>query len=312
MRLSQLAQKLGLEHQGADCELKGVAPAEEAQPGDLSFLVDRKRRHLTAEAFITTRELARELDKPCLISRSPAVDFGRAAQLFGRQVMTLHGRHPTAMVDPSAFLEEGVALGAHVVIGPGVHVGPDTVVHAGAVIHERSEIGARCVIHGNVVIGGDGFGFESVEGRHTRIPHLGIVRIGDDVEIGACTTIDRARFGETVVGDGTKIDNLVQVGHNVRIGKHCLIMAQVGLAGSVRVEDGVIIAGQSGVVPHVTIGAGAMIAASTGVAGDVPARTVWSGWWGQEHRQNLEQLSALRKLPALMKQVQAFLKKQGA
>lgn len=318
MRLVELAQKLGLEPPKKDVEITGVAPLETAGPGDLSFAI--KRKFLTplsssaprAAALMIPAELAPllEEDRPYLISPAPALHVARAATLMGRKTLEIQGIHPSAIVDPTAHLAPGVALGPRVVIDAGVVIGENSIIHAGAIIHQRCQIGARCVIGSNSVIGFDGFGYEFVAGRHQKIPHLGIVRLEDDVEIGANTTVDRARFGETRIGAGTKIDNQVQIAHNVEIGRHCILISQVGIAGSCRVGDGVIIAGQSGVVPHRTVGPGAIIAGATGVASDVPAGTRWSGYWGQPHRESLTQMMAVRALPAFMKTVKAFMKEQ--
>ncbi|MBF0627408.1 MAG: UDP-3-O-(3-hydroxymyristoyl)glucosamine N-acyltransferase [Magnetococcales bacterium] len=315
MKLTELARSLGLELRGAEVEIHGVAPLERAEAGDLSFVVARRwlNEPCNASAVLVPSELAEEAVKlgvPLLVSRTPALDAGRAGLLLGGRVLQVSGLHPSAVIDPTARLAEGVMVGPRAVIGAEVVIGAQSVIHAGAVIHDRSVIGARCVIKANAVIGGDGFGFEYVDGAHQRIPHLGIVRIGDDVEVGSCTTIDRARFGETVIGSGTRIDNLVQIAHNVQIGRACVIVGQVGIAGSCRIEDGVVLAGQAGVVPHVTIGRGARVAASTGVAVDVPSGATWSGWWGEPHRENLAQINALRKLPAFMRTVRAFMKGQ--
>ncbi|MBF0293835.1 MAG: UDP-3-O-(3-hydroxymyristoyl)glucosamine N-acyltransferase [Magnetococcales bacterium] len=313
MQLTELARRLQLEPPGAEVEIGGVAPLESAGPGDLSFAVGRKwlAGATRAAALLVPPDLAetaREMTGlPLLISRAPALDAGRAALLLGGRALQVTGIHPTAVIDPSARLGEGVSVGPLAVIGAGTVIGPDCTIHAGAVIHERCVIGARCVIQANAVIGGDGFGYETFGGAHHRIPHLGIVRIGNDVEIGSGTTIDRARFGETSVGDGTKIDNLVQIAHNVTIGRACIIVSQVGIAGSCRIEDGVVLAGQAGLVPHVTVGRGARVAAATGVAVDVPPGAAWSGWWGGPHRENLSQINALRKLPEFMKAVRAFM-----
>ncbi len=317
MKLTTLATQLGLAPPTQDREITGVAPLAEAGPHDLSFINERKwidkvkTGDYAAAAFLIPPELAPLLsaDFPHLITPTPALHVGLAAMLLGRRTLTLQGIHPTASIDPTAQLGPGVAIGPLVVIEAEVIIGADTVIHAGAVIHERCTIGARCIIGSNSVIGFDGFGYEYFAGRHQKIPHLGTVRIEDEVEIGANTTIDRGRFGATRIGTGTKIDNQVQIAHNVDIGRHCLIVAQVGIAGSARIEDGAVLGGQVGIVPHVTIGRGARVAASTGVAGDVPAGVTWSGWWGQSHRDNLAQITALRGLPAFMKKVQAFMKK---
>lgn len=314
MKLTELAQCLALELLGGDADISGVAPLEKAGLGDLSFVVARKwlAGSHQATALLVPPDLAEvareEVGVPVLVSQAPALDAGQAALLLGGRVLSMTGIHPSAVIDASAQLGAGVSVGALAVIGARVIIGPDSVIFPGAVIHEGSVLGARCVVHSNAVIGGDGFGFEVVAGVHRKIPHLGIVRIEDDVEIGSGTTIDRARFGETFIGAGTKIDNLVQIAHNVYIGRSCLIVSQVGIAGSCRIEDGVVLAGQAGLVPHVTIGRGARVAAATGVAGDVPTGATWSGWWGGPHRENLAQINAIRKLPEFMKIVRAFMK----
>ncbi|MBF0164550.1 MAG: UDP-3-O-(3-hydroxymyristoyl)glucosamine N-acyltransferase [Magnetococcales bacterium] len=314
MKLHALADRLGLESRGGDVGIDTVAPVESAGAGALTFVTARKwlAEVKGASALLVPPELVEEATSepglPLLISRAPALDAGRVGLLLGQRELQLRGVHPSAVIDPSAQLGAGVAVGPLAVIGAGVVIGADSVIHAGVVIHDGSLIGARCVIHANAVIGGEGFGFEYVDGAHRKIPHLGIVRIEDDVEVGANTTVDRARFGETRIGAGTKIDNLVQIAHNVHIGRACLIISQVGIAGSCRIEDGVVLAGQAGLVPHVTVGRGARVGAATGVAVDVPAGATWSGWWGGPHRENLAQINAMRKLPEFMKTVRDFMK----
>ncbi|MBF0609849.1 MAG: UDP-3-O-(3-hydroxymyristoyl)glucosamine N-acyltransferase [Magnetococcales bacterium] len=313
MKLSHLAGQLSLEMRGEDVEITAIAPLEVASGETLSFLTDG--RHLEAcskaAAIMTTPQLAAKLTMPLLVSATPALDLAKAARLLNYQELTVTGIHPTAVIHETARLAPGVVVGPLAVIGAQVEIGEDTVIHAGAIIHERSIIGARCIIQSHAVIGSEGYAYEWDGQRHQRIPHFGIVRIGNDVEIGAGTTIDRARFAETVVGDGTKMDNLVQIGHNCIIGRHCLIIAQVGIAGSCRIEDGVVLAGQAGVAPHLTIGRGARIAASSGVAENVPAGVTWSGWWATGHKENLAGIIALRKLPEFMRKVTAFMKKYG-
>lgn len=317
MNLTDLATHLGLAQPTQESRFTGVAPLEEAGQTDLSFINDIKWLDKVnagtskAAAFLLPAELASLLSTryPHLVTPTPALHIGIAATLLGRQTLTQQGIHPTASIDPTAQLAPGVAVGPHAVIEADVVIGPETVIYAGAVIHARCLIGARCIIGSNSVIGFDGFGYEYTAGRHQKIPHVGTVQIEDEVEIGANTTIDRGRFGATRIGSGTKIDNLVQIAHNVEIGRNCLIVSQVGIAGSCQIGDGVILAGQAGLVPHVTIGPGARVAAATGVAGHVPAGITWSGYWGQPHRDNLAQLAAVRGLPAFIKKVQAFMKK---
>ena len=183
------------------------------------------------------------------------------------------GVSPLASIASTARLGSNVTVGAFTSIGENVSIGDDTTIHSNAAIYDGSQIGRRCIIHSGVVIGSDGYGFVVVGGKHRKIPQIGIVRIEDDVEIGSNSTIDRAALGETVIGEGTKIDNLVQIGHNVRIGKHCLIVAQVGIAGSTELGDYVVVAGQAGLAGHLKIGNGAQIGGAASVFHDVPAGT---------------------------------------
>jgi UDP-3-O-[3-hydroxymyristoyl] glucosamine N-acyltransferase len=174
-------------------------------------------------------------------------------------------------------------------------------------LYSGSEIGARVVLHSGVRIGSDGFGYVFTGSEHSKIPHVGRCVIGDDVEIGANTTIDRGSIDDTMIGAGTKIDNLVQVGHNVQIGSRCLIMAQVGIAGSARIGDGCVIAGQAGLGGHISVGAGARIGGQSGVFGNVPAGEVWSGYPARPHREALRATGALFKLAGLMKRLEKIL-----
>ncbi|MBF0624965.1 MAG: UDP-3-O-(3-hydroxymyristoyl)glucosamine N-acyltransferase [Magnetococcales bacterium] len=316
MKLSEVARALDLERSGDDVTITGVAPLEMAGPGDLTFAGKKSLlpRAVRAAAVVVPPELTAAVTGPALVSATPAVTLGQVGRLLGMAELTVTGIHPSAVIDPSARLAEGVTVGPLAVVGPEVVIGPGTVIHAGAVIHARCLIGARCIIHSNVVVGGEGFGYEPGPRGLERIPHFGIVRIEDDVEIGACTTIDRARFGATVVGAGTKIDNLVQIAHNVQIGPHSVIVSQVGIAGSARLGSGVQVAGQAGIGDHCVLGDGVKVAASTGVPprAEVPPGTTWGGWWGQEYRKAWTEQVALRKLPDFMKRVEEFLKKAGA
>jgi UDP-3-O-[3-hydroxymyristoyl] glucosamine N-acyltransferase len=174
-------------------------------------------------------------------------------------------------------------------------------------IYPGATLGARTTIHSGARIGSDGFGYVFRDGAHQKIPHVGRCIIGDDVEIGANTTIDRGSIDDTVVGSGTKIDNLVQIAHNVRIGEKCLVIAQVGIAGSATIGDGVVIAGQAGISGHISIGAGARIAAQAGVFGDVPAGETWSGYPARPHRESLRASAALFKLAGMMRRLEKLL-----
>jgi UDP-3-O-[3-hydroxymyristoyl] glucosamine N-acyltransferase len=231
------------------------------------------------------------------------------------------GIDPLARVHPSAALGAGVAVGPFVVIGANVRIAAHTVIHAGVfigddvsigerceffpnvVIRERITIGARVTIHSNSALGTDGFGYRWDGRQHAKIPQIGAVIIEDDVEIGSCVCIDRAKFGATRVGRGTKIDNLVQVAHNVTIGPYCILVGQSGLAGSVQLGAGVVIGGQVAVRDHITMGDGAMAAACSGIAEDVDAKAIVSGTPALPHRQTLREQAALRHLPELRTQV---------
>lgn len=229
------------------------------------------------------------------------------------------GVHASAVIGDGVSLGDRVSIGARTVIGDGARIGARTRIHAGVTLGDGVTIGDDCVVYPNVVayagtvlgdrvqiqsgavLGSDGFGYVFRDGVHNKIPHVGRCVLESDVEIGANTTIDRGSVGDTVIGAGTKVDNLVQIGHNVRMGRLCLVMAQVGISGSTRIGDGVVIAGQAGLAGHITIGAGARIAGQAGVFGDVPPGETWSGYPARPHRESLRAQAAARRLPALLK-----------
>lgn len=233
------------------------------------------------------------------------------------------GVHPSAVVDPSAQLGQGACIGPFCVVGPrarigdgavlmarvtvgaDVKIGPLTTMHPGVVIYDRCVIGAKCILHGNVVIGADGFGYlPDPQGRGLlKIPHVGLVEIGNAVEIGACSCIDRGKFGATTIGDGTKIDNHVQIGHNARIGRACIICGMCGIAGSVVLEDGVILAGSVGVIDGKRIGARATVSAKSGVMDDIPAGETWFGTPAGPHKDQMRSYVALRQLSKFLREV---------
>jgi UDP-3-O-[3-hydroxymyristoyl] glucosamine N-acyltransferase len=212
-----------------------------------------------------------------------------------------------AVVGADTRIGDGAAIGAQCVIGDGVSVGDGARLWPGVTIYSGASIGARTFIHAGARVGCDGFGYVFRDGAHQKIPHVGRCIIGDDVEIGANTTIDRGSIDDTVVGNGTKIDNLVHIAHNVRIGEKCLLMAQVGIAGSVTVGAGAILAGQAGISGHLSIGAGARIAAQAGVFGDIPAGETWSGYPARPHRESLRASAALLKLAGMMRRLEKLL-----
>ena len=233
----------------------------------------------------------------------------------------LPGVHPAAIVAASARLGEECRIGPGVVIGERCVIGDRSVLHANVyigddttlgsdcemlpnvVLRERITVGHRVIIHAGSVIGSDGFGYRWDGTRHVKVPQIGVVVIEDDVEIGSCACIDRAKFAETRIGRGTKIDNLVQIAHNVRIGPHCVIVGQAGMAGSVTLGAGVVLGGQSAVRDHISLGDGAMLAACSGLMEDIDPRQVMSGVPALPHRQSLREQAALRRLPDLVVQV---------
>lgn len=230
---------------------------------------------------------------------------------------------PSAAIDPTAQLAAGVRIGANSFVGPNTTIGSGTVIYPnvtilddctigtncivwpGVVIRERCIIGDNCILHPNVTIGSDGFGYrpDLEAGRLVKIPHIGIVRIGNDVEIGSGTCVDRAKFSETVIGDGCKIDNLCQIAHNCKIGKHVVIAGNTGVAGSVTIGDDVMIGGCTNIIDHATIGDGAKIAGGSGLMSDVPAGEFWMGTPARERKLAAREIAAIRKLPDILKQM---------
>jgi UDP-3-O-[3-hydroxymyristoyl] glucosamine N-acyltransferase len=240
------------------------------------------------------------------------------------------GIHPTAVVGrgvrlgadvtigPYAVLEDGATIGdrgwigAHCHVGAGVSVGEDARLVSHVVLYAGTIVGRRVVVHAGARLGSDGFGYVYADGQHKKIPHVGRCVIGDDVEIGANTTIDRGSVDDTVVGAGTKIDNLVHLGHNVRVGRLCLIMAQVGVAGSATIEDGVVLAGQAGVGGHLTIGRGARIGGQGGVVGNVPPGVDYSGYPARPHKETMRAQAALHRLTGRMRELERLLAREAA
>ncbi len=212
-----------------------------------------------------------------------------------------------SVIGDGAFVGDRSHLGAHVVIGEGVRVGNDCRIFPQVTLYPGTILGDRVILHSGVRLGSDGYGYVYADGVHRKIPHVGRCLIGDDVEIGANSTIDRGSIDDTVIGAGTKIDNLVQIGHNCSVGRLCLVMSQVGLAGSTRVGDGCVLAGQVGVSGHLEIGDGARLGAQAGVFGDVPAGETWSGYPARPHRESLRASAALFRLSAVMKRIERLL-----
>lgn len=327
--LAKIAEMIGATAAGLPAvEVDGVSSLPEAGPTQISFCSDAKyARQLSgtrAAAVIVPRKLKvpEGVSVPLLVAEDadlavnallahfappvprPAAGVDALARVAGTAQVG-----PECRVGPFVTVGERVVLGARCVLHPGVHVGDDTALgddcelHANVVVRERCTLGKRVVIHANSTIGTDGFGYRWDGRRHAKVPQIGSVTIGDDVEIGSNSCVDRAKFATTSIGPGTKIDNLVQVGHNVKVGAHCVIVGQVGLAGSVTLGDGVVLGGQSAIRDHISLGDGAMVAACSGVAEDVEARQVVSGLPALPHRQSLREQAALRRLPELVQQM---------
>jgi len=324
MTADELAARLGGDVDGdGTVEVTGLASLAEAQQGDLSFLVHPRYEDAMACTAASAVLVAQswEGDSTCTLIRvaSPDAAFAEAAAMLGPEPIRHEpGVHAAAVVAADARLGNGVCIGPCCVIEPGVSIGERTVVMAccylghGTVLgddctlyphvstRERTKIGNRVIIHNGAVIGSDGFGYVWRQDRTwMKIPQVGTVEIGDDVEIGANATIDRARFGKTVIGNGVKIDNLVQVAHNVRIGDHAAVAAQTGIAGSTSVGSRVRLGGQSGLGGHLRIGDGAVVGGQAGVLKDVPAGEFVSGYPAMPHGKAAKIHAHLMRLPAL-------------
>ncbi len=305
--------------------IRGVAGLEEAGPGEVSFLANPRYVPLAAKtkaAAVIAGPSADIGTVPVIRVADPDRAFTAAVALFVVEPpRPAPGIHPSAVVDaraavdpsatvgPCAVIEPGAAVGARTVIGAqvflgaGSRVGADCLFHPGVVVRERCEIGNRVILHSGVVVGADGFGYVTEKGHHRKIPQVGTVRIDDDVEIGANTTVDRARFGKTWIQKGAKIDNLVQVGHNVVIGENAIIVAQAGLSGSARIGRNVVLAGQTGVSGHCTVGDGTMVAGRGVVTKDVGAGEVLSGNPAGPHDKQQRIRVLTRRLPEMQEAI---------
>jgi UDP-3-O-[3-hydroxymyristoyl] glucosamine N-acyltransferase len=330
MKLSKIASEVGARLEGSDAEIRGVSGIEDAGPGQITFVANPRYAAATkttkASAVIVADEFP-ALPVPTLRTKNPYLAFAKALELFYQPPKYAEGIHPTAVVHPTAKvgahasigpyvavyedveIGEGATLLAHVVIYPGARIGKNFFAHAHAVVREHCRIGDNVVLQNGAVVGADGFGFaQDGEKRWKKIVQSGPAILADEVEVQANACVDRASVGETHVGRGTKIDNLVQVGHGCTVGEDTLLCAQAGLAGSTEVGDRVILAGQVGVAGHCKIGDGAVATAQSGIPNDVAAGAVVSGYPAIENRQWLRCVAAFNKLPEIVRTVRKGLK----
>lgn len=323
LKAQELADRLGgaLQDCPPDRLLTEVLPLEEAGPTSVSFLANPKyqRKAKESRAGLIIAEARAELEgRPRVLMANPYWGFAQATGWLHPEPAPEWSEgpiHPLAVIAPDARIAPGVSVGARTVIGarcllhPGVHIGDDCVLgedcelFSGVVLYRKTKLGDRVRIHANTVLGSDGFGYVTVAGRQEKVPQVGWVEVGDDAEIGACTTVDRGALGPTRIGAGTKVDNLVQLAHNVRTGSHCLIAAQTGLSGSTTLGDHVTLAGRSASTGHLHIGSRAILSGNAVAAKDVPEGIMVSGYPARPHRDWMAVQAALHRLPGLLRKL---------
>jgi len=335
MKLGELARQLGAELRGnADLEVTGVRGIEEAGPSEITFVANPRYTSLartTKAAAVLVEPEFQEVSTATLRIKNPYYAFSRALGIFYQPPTYPAGVHPTAVVDPTAQIGPGAHIGAYVVIGPGVRMGANATIlphvvlypgvqvgghffaHAHCVVRENCVLGDHVTIENGAIVGADGFGFaKSNEGRWEKIPQSGPVRVGSYVDIQANATIDRATVGATEIGDGSKIDNLVQIGHGSRVGKDSLICSQTGLAASSVIGNNLILAGQVGIAGHCSVGDGVILTAQSAVSHDVPPGKMISGSPGFDNRVWLRAVTIFQRLPELLKRIDRLEKKVTA
>ncbi len=305
-------------------KITGLDSLDTAKAGDITFADENHAalaKKSAASAIIIPMNFSGELPANCIKSAEPKIAFAKLMEIFmpkieipaGISDKAEIGRNtkisPSAKIMALAYIGNNVEIDAgaviypHVYIGQNVKIGAGTIIYSNVTVREYCEIGARCVIHSSAVIGADGFGFTTKNGVHTKVPQIGNVIVEDDVEIGACVGIDRAAMGSTVIGHGTKIDNLVHIGHNCKIGANCLIVAQTGISGSTIVGDNVTFGGQTGTVGHIKIGGNSVYAGRSGITKNMPEGFFGSGFPVQPHGDWLRMQASMQKIPELIKRI---------
>ena len=336
LSLGEIAALVGAEIPGAlaPIPVTGVASLDDAGEGDIAFFANPKYLHAAkttrATAILVPRDFVGDTRAHPLRVDNPSLAFARVLERFAPPPPRhAPGVHPTAVVAGDARLGEGVSIGPHAVVGaraalgrgtivealcfvgPDAALGRDCHLHPRVTVRERCVLGDRVILHSGVVVGSDGFGYEFQGGRHVKIPQIGIVEIGDDVEVGANSAIDRARFGVTRIGRGTKIDNLVHIAHNVVVGPDCILVAQVGISGSCEIGQGAILAGQVGVAGHLKIGEGAIVGAQAGVSKNVPPGEHFFGYPAMPMRRFKREMGCVGLLPKLFERVRELERRLG-
>lgn len=319
----------------ATVKIRGAAAIADAGEGQVTFFGNAKYlpqlKASRATVALVPKDFSESIPSIAIRVENPSIAFARLLERFAPPpIRFAPGVHPTAVIGSNVVLAENVSVQPFAVIEDGAHIGANTLIGAHGYIGHEARIGADChlsprvtvgahsvigdrvIIHSGAVLGSDGFGFEFAGGRHVKIPQTGIVQIDDEVEIGANVTIDRARFGRTWIQAGAKIDNLVQIAHNVVVGKHCILCAQVGISGSTRLGNYVTLAGQVGTVGHIEIGDQTIVGAQSGVSKSIGPKEVWFGYPAMPMRDSKEQLARIARLPKLTERVKKLEQLLGA
>ncbi len=333
VKLSEIANLLNCKLEGEDKEIVGCNTLEEAGPNEITFLSNPKYARFLkttkAAAVILTEEYKEKVSCSRIISENPYLDFAKVLKIFEPEKFIFKGKsdlayiHPTANLDddvivypfsfigPNTTIKKGTVIYTGVYIGKGCYIGEDCILYPNVVIMDDSVLGNGVILHPGVVIGSDGFGYVWNEKKlkHEKIPQIGKVVLEDEVEIGANTTIDRATLGKTIIKKGTKIDNLVQIGHNVEVGENSIIVAQVGIAGSAKIGNNCVIAGQVGIAGHITIGDNVKIGAKAGVNRSIKPNSIVTGAPAIDHKKFLKMTTIMVNLPEIYQRIKELEKK---